>query len=249
MKISIVTVSFNDKNVIDRTINSVLQQETDSPEDSIEYWILDAKSIDGTVHTAMEYSNRMKDKGIAYHVLSENDFGIYDGMNKGARLSTGDVIGFLNCGDTYEAGGLKSVFRIFREQRCDLMVGSIRIHKSNGVSFIKRSRLRKYQTSRDWNHPASFVRTELLRKYPYLNKGIHDDYGFYLKMVRQGRKIICVDEVLANFYMGGISNKKSMGLAIRRVKDRYLYCYRCNGFSRLYIFDCILMEIVKFLIG
>lgn len=249
MKISIVTVSFNGAGEVGKTIDSVLRQELKFPGDSIEYWIIDGKSTDGTVDVALTYSNRMQEKGIAYHVLSETDHGIYDGMNKGARLSTGDMIGFLNCGDTYEADTLAKVLKSFREQNCDILVGNLRIYKSNGNSFIKKSRLRKYQTSRDWNHPTTFVRTELMQSNPFLNKGIHDDYGFYLKMVRQGRKIICVNEVLANFYMGGVSNKKSLKMAIKRVKDRYFYCYRNNGYSRWYLFECVAIEAAKMILG
>lgn len=79
--------------------------------------------------------------------------------------------------------------------------------------------------------------------------GIHDDYGFYLQMQRQKRRIVTVDEVLATFYMGGASNHKSLQAAKRRIMDRYRYCYRINGYSRWYLLECIAIEAAKLLLG
>jgi hypothetical protein len=129
------------------------------------------------------------------------------------------------------------------------MFGDIRIHRSNGTSFIKKARQRKFQTSRDWNHPTTFVKTELMQKYPFPRLGIHDDYGFYLQMRTLGVNIATVDHVLANFCMGGASNHKSLKAAVRRIRDRYLYCYRRNGYSRWYLVECVLIEAVKMILG
>ena len=89
MKVSIITVSYNSEKTIAHTIESVLAQTYDD----IEYWIIDGKSSDGSVALAESYCNAMEQKGIIYHILSEPDGGIYDAMNKGIRLATGDVIG------------------------------------------------------------------------------------------------------------------------------------------------------------
>ena len=94
-----------------------------------------------------------------------------------------------------------------------------------------------------------FVKTQLMKDNPFKCLGIHDDYGFYLAMVKQGRKIHVTDSVLADFYMGGVSNKKSFKAAKKRISDRYKYCYRINGYSRLYIFECLFMEAAKFIAG
>ncbi len=245
MKISVVTVSYNCEESIARTIESVLAQDFTETE----YRIIDGGSTDGTVSVAESYASKMAEKGIEFHILSEPDKGIYDGMNKGARLSTGDVIGYLNCGDTYEPGALKAVADAIEKSGCDISLGSLKIVKTNGTSFIKKCRVRKFQTSRDWNHPAMFVKTQLMKDNPFKCLGIHDDYGFYLAMVKQGRKIHVTDNVLADFYMGGVSNKKSFKAAKKRISDRYKYCYRINGYSRLYIFECLFMEAAKFIAG
>ena len=79
--------------------------------------------------------------------------------------------------------------------------------------------------------------------------GIHDDYGFYLEVRKAGAKIITVDQVLADFTMGGASNHKSLKEAGKRIKERYLYCYRINGYSRWYLIECIAIEAAKWLLG
>lgn len=247
MKISIVTVAYNSEKNIVPTLESVLEQEGVQAE--IEYWIIDGASRDHTVAVAENYRVRMEEKKIDYHIVSEPDGGIYDAMNKGIRLATGDVIGILNTDDWYEKDTFSCVEQTFTEKECDVMFGNICIHKQDGTFFIKKARQRKFQSSRDWNHPTMFVKSELYKKYPFLNQGIHDDYGFYLKMRRLSVKIVTVDAVLANFKMGGASNKKSLKASIKRIKDRYRYCYRVNGYSRWYIIECVAIEAAKFILG
>ena len=58
-----------------------------------------------------------------------------------------------------------------------------------------------------------------------------------------------IDKVMANFYMGGASNRKNIKAAVKRIKDRYRYCYRINGYSRWYLAECIFIELAKLLLG
>lgn len=244
MKISVVTVAYNSEEGIGRTIESVLGQTYQD----IEYLIIDGKSSDRTVEIAKGYREALEARGIVYRIVSEPDGGIYDAMNKGIRLAEGDVIGLLNSEDTYEPDTLETVAETFERTDCELMFANIRIYKPDGNSFVKKARLRNYQTSRDWNHPTTFVRAQVYKANPFPNAGIHDDYGFYLKMKRQNRRIVTVDRVLANFRMGGASNKKSWKAAKKRIRDRYQYCYRMNGYSRWYLAECIAIEVVKMLL-
>ena len=62
-------------------------------------------------------------------------------------------------------------------------------------------------------------------------------------------KIVTVDKVLANFKMGGASNHKSMKEAMKRIRDRYQYCYRMNGYSRWYLVECVVIEAAKMILG
>lgn len=245
MKISIITVAYNSEKTIGHTITSVLEQTYDK----IEYLVIDGSSRDGTLEVARSYEKALTDRGIAFRIISEPDKGIYDAMNKGIRLATGDIIGILNSDDWYEPDALETVAETFRREGCDLMFANIRMHRAEGGSFTKKARLRSFQTSRDWNHPTTFVRAQLYKENPFRDLGIHDDYGFFLQMKRQNRKIVIVNQVLANFKLGGASNHKDFKAAKKRIRDRYQYCYRINGYSRWYLIECMAIEAAKMLLG
>lgn len=253
MKISVITIAYNNEKGIGRTIESVLGQtcpgKTESDVTRIEYLIIDGKSKDRTVEVAESYREEAEEKGIDYRIFSEPDGGIYDAMNKGIRLACGDVIGILNSEDWYEEDTIETVADTFARDNCDLMYANIRMYKQDGSSFVKKARMRKFETSRDWNHPTTFVKAAVYKENPFLDRGIHDDYGFFLRMKKQGRKIVIVDKVLANFRMGGASNHKSLKAARKRIHDRYEYCYRINGYSRWYLLECIAIEAAKMILG
>ncbi|MBQ7919095.1 MAG: glycosyltransferase [Lachnospiraceae bacterium] len=245
MRVSVVTICYNSSEFIERTIESVLAQTNKD----IEYLIIDGASKDNTVEIAESYRSRMEAAGIIYQIYSEPDKGIYDAMNKGIRKASGDVIGLLNSGDVYEDIAVETAVKTFAETGCELMFANIRMIKTDGSSFVKKARQRGFQTSRDWNHPTTFVKGDVYKANPFRMLGIHDDYGFYLQMRKQGRKIVTVDKVLASFYMGGASNNKSFKAAKKRIMDRYKYCYRMNGYSRLYMLECIAIEAAKMILG
>jgi glycosyltransferase involved in cell wall biosynthesis len=250
MKISIITVAYNGEQTISNTIESICGQTFLTHEECLlEYLIIDGNSSDRTVAVAESYRDRLEKAGVSYIVVSEPDKGIYDAMNKGIRLASGDVIGIINSDDWYEQDALDTVRETFESRGCELMYADIRVHREDGRSFVKKAKLRNFETSRDWNHPTTFVRADIYKENPFRNLGIHDDYGFFLQMKKQNRKIAVVDKVLANFRMGGASNNKSFKAAKKRIKDRYLYCYRINGYSRLYIIECIAIEAAKWILG
>lgn len=243
--VSIVTVTYNSEKTLEITMESVLTQTYDR----IEYLIIDGASSDGTVSLAESYRERMEQKGIRLRIVSEPDSGIYDAMNKGIQLAEGDIIGILNSNDWYEPDTVETVVKEFAQENCDLLFANIRMHKRDGSSFVKKARIRSFQTSRDWNHPTMFVRADVYKSHPFRNKGIHDDYGCYLQIAKEGYRMITLDKVLANFRMGGVSNHKSLKEAVQRIKDRYRWCYRVNGYSRWYLLECIAIEAAKMLLG
>lgn len=249
MKLTIVTIAYNTATDIGRTIESVLAQEQGDTPYTLEYLIIDGASSDDTVAVAESYIPAMEARGITYRISSEPDGGIYDAMNKGIRLAEGDIIGILNSGDWYEPEAAATAADTFVRTGCDLMYANIRMHKTDGTSFVKKARQRSFQTSRDWNHPTTFVRAQLYKQYPFRCLGIHDDYGFFLQMRKQGRQIVTVDKTLADFVMGGASNHKDLKSAGKRIMDRYRYCYRINGYSRLYILECVAIEAAKLILG
>lgn len=249
MKLTIITIAYNSAEVIGRTMESVLAQKPGEVPYTLEYLIIDGASSDATVAVAESYRSAMEARGISFSISSEPDQGIYDAMNKGIRLAGGEIIGILNSGDWYEPMAAATAAETFAKTGCDLMYGNIRMHKADGSTFVKKARQRRFQTSRDWNHPTTFVRAELYKQYPFRCLGIHDDYGFFLQMRRQGRRIVTVDRTLADFVMGGASNHKNFQAAKNRIRDRYQYCYRINGYSRLYLLECVAIELAKMVLG
>lgn len=246
MKISVITVVYNGEALIERTLESVLNQNYDC----LEYWIIDGASTDSTLEKVKEYAPRFEERGIELQVLSEPDKGIYDAMNKGIGKATGEVIGIINCGDVYALDALATVAKTFNEKECELMFGDLLIYTRKGKKILKKAVQKQlYQSSRHWNHPTMFVKSRLYKTYPFPNKGIHDDYGFYLKMRKQRRRIAVVNQTLAVFWMGGASNEKKGIAACKRIHDRYQYCYRDNGYSRWYLTECILIEAAKWFLG
>lgn len=245
MLVSIITVSFNSENTIRSTIESVLSQTYPC----VEYIIVDGASTDNTVSVAREYQSRFDEKGYQYRIISEKDKGIYDAMNKGINMARGDIIGIINSDDWYEPLAVETAVNTYKKSTYDMFYASINLVKESGKTIVKRSKYDKFPTSRHWNHPTSFVTKKTYEELgAFRCEGIHDDFDFLLRVKKAGKKIVIGDEVLANFRTGGTSNDKSIKKCIRRCKDRYK-CYRNNKYSRLYMFECVLMEISKFILS
>lgn len=242
--VTIVTVAFNSEKTIEKTIQSVLNQTYPR----IEYLVIDGESRDKTAEIAESYREQFLGRGYLYQVISEKDEGIYDAMNKGIVMAKGEIMGFINSDDWYEKNAVALSVKAMLKKQYDITFGDIAIHKADGTRLVKKAKLSRYETSRHWNHPTMFVRTSVYREFPFRRKGIHDDYGAYLAMKRAGKRIGVIHRVLADFTMGGASNKRSLKLSVKRIKDRY-GCYRDNGYSRWYLVECILMEAGKFILG
>ncbi|MBO4902169.1 MAG: glycosyltransferase [Lachnospiraceae bacterium] len=244
MKISIITVSYNAQTTIAQTIESVLRQ-TFAP---FEYIIQDGGSTDDTCKIAESYRDAFEAAGIAYHIVSGPDAGIYDAMNKGIEKATGDLIGLINADDWYEPVALARVNDAMQEGAFDLIFGDLRMWRDETHSFIKHARNRKYATSRDWNHPTTFITKEMYDRYRYRNETIHDDYDLILRMKKDGVRICVIHEVLANFRMNGVSHERNLRAAMKRAKIKY-GIYRRNGYSPFYAIECYGVELAKWIIG
>ncbi len=244
MLISVITVCFNSEKTIRNTIESVLNQTYSD----VEYIVVDGASRDRTVEIADEYKQAFAGKGYRYRIISEKDNGIYDAMNKGIRMAAGDIVGIINSDDWYEPNALETVAGTYSETPFDMFYADIRIIKPNGGSFIKHSRFDRFPSSRHWNHPTTFITKKTYDECGlYACKGIYDDYDLILRIRRAGKKTVIVNKVLANFRTGGASNRKNLRDFIDRVKARYRY-YHDNGYSSLYIVECLATEVAKLII-
>lgn len=238
-RVSIITVVYNGEATIRRTIESVLNQTYRN----LEYLVIDGNSTDRTVQIVQEYKEKFKAKGIDYQIISEDDEGMYDAMNKGIRLSTGELIGIINSDDWYEPNAVQCAAENYEKQKYDLFYADLRIvgkHKS----FVKKSKNSSIVTSRYWNHPTTFIPKSVYEKYQYKNENIHDDWDLILRL-RKADIRICVDNVvLANFSRNGVSHEKSILKALKRAGIKYKI-YRDNNYSRLYAVECYGMELAK----
>lgn len=241
-KISVITVSYNSEETIAETIEHVLNQAYDN----YEYLIMDGQSADNTIAVADSFKEKFAEKGIAYTIVSEKDDGIYDAMNKGIAISSGDIVGIINSDDYYNYDALKKVAKFYSETMFDIMYADLRIF-GNGKEYTKKSKLGKKFTTRHWNHPTTFVTRKVYDEIKYANESIYDDLNFMLEARARGYKICVLNEVLANFRLGGVSNKKCLKKCIERVRLRNAI-YKKNG-CKGYRFDNFITEFAKYILS
>lgn len=242
MTVSIITVCYNSEATIRDTINSVLNQTYHS----LEYIIIDGKSDDSTVGIIEGYGKEFADRNIAYRYLSEHDEGMYDAMNKGIRMASGELVGIINSDDWYEPNAVECAVQHYRRQPYDLFYADLRIIGSRG-SFIKKAKNSRWVTSRYWNHPTTFIPKAVYQNYQYKNENIHDDWDLILRIRKDGARVCVENEVLANFRRNGISHGKSIRKAMERARTKYRI-YRDNGYSRWYALECYGMEVAKLVV-
>ncbi len=244
MKITIITVVYNAEKVLRSTLEAVLNQSV-AP---YEYLIIDGNSDDDTLVIAKDMQKTFRSKGINYRIISEPDNGIYDAMNKGVDLATGDFIVFSNAGDYLDIDAVKLFQETYDKTKYDFAYGSIRY--IGGKTLIKKSRLDTIMvSSRNWNHPSSIVRKELYKGNAFnLNYKIYADFEWYLKIrKRKDIKIVILpgNRVVSNFLVGGASMNDSLLLAIKRGREKYR-AYVENGYSSLYFIESYVWEIAKY---
>jgi glycosyltransferase involved in cell wall biosynthesis len=161
VKISIITVCYNSENTIERTIKSVLSQNYSN----IEYIIVDGDSKDRTIQIIEKYKNSI------HHFISEKDEGIYDALNKGISMATGDIIGILNSDDIFSNENIISdIAKVFIEKpQLDSIIGNI--------AFINdKEKIVRVYNSKNWKpkrfeygfmppHPSFYCKRELFNKF------------------------------------------------------------------------------------
>ena len=243
VKVSVITVCMNAEATIARTLQSMLDQSYKGP---LEYIIKDGGSGDDTLSIAYSFEDRFYDRGIDYRIISSPDKGIYDAMNQGIDLTEGELVGILNADDIYEPACIERVVERYIQTGFDLCYGDIRMILPSGNTFVKKARLRRYTTSRDWNHPTQFVKREIYDRFRYRCLNISDDMDLFFAVKKSGARIEVINEVLADFTMGGVSSSIPIKEVPERIARRY-GVYRRNGYSRAYIFECVAFEIIKYL--
>ena len=208
MKISIITVTYNNVSVINDCLDSVKLQNYNN----IEHIIIDGGSTDGTLQYLQ--SKRAEFKTL----ISEPDNGIYDAMNKGIKYSTGDIVGFLNSDDFYANNEVISKVVSEFEKESNLQAcysDSIYINKkftSKIVRYFKSCEFRHGLFSKGWcpPHPTFFVKKSIYESYGYfdLNYNIASDIDLMMRFLEIHKiRSKYVPEVWVKMRMGGTTNK------------------------------------------
>ncbi|MBK6776501.1 MAG: glycosyltransferase [Flavobacteriales bacterium] len=199
--VSIVTVVYNGAATLERTIKSVLEQ--DYP--NIEYIVVDGGSTDGTVDLLKSYDDRID------HWVSEGDKGIYDAMNKGVALCTGDWIALINADDWYEPNSVRRVIEAVQAQpHANIVHGDIWIHYEGGgrkMKYAKRNGFLLKYWEMVLNHPSFFVRRSFYRDRPFrTDLKIGGDHHWTLRAwLEDPDGFLYLPGALANFSAGGAS--------------------------------------------
>ncbi len=201
MKISIITVVYNAVYTIERTIQSVLNQNYDE----LEYIVIDGGSSDGTVDVIRKYES-----DISYWI-SEPDGGIYNAMNRGIDIATGEVVAFLNSDDWYEKNALNCVAENFKTD-VEILAGRVIFHDEN------IQRVQKVIKDPDelrikmiYCHQGIFARKELFNRYGKFDERykMAADYDWLLRIYNQGIPIKYTDKILAHFSCSGASSSQN----------------------------------------
>lgn len=230
MKLSIITTAFNSSFTIYFTTDSVINQTYQN----IELIIKDGGSTDNTVNIIKEYESKFNGR---LKWISEKDNGIYDAMNKGIDMATGDIIGILNSDDFFTSNTvLEEVAKAFEDETIDAVYGDVHFVNDNDLTKCVR-----YYSSKIFHrslmriglmpaHPSFYIRRSCLEKFGLYktNYKIAADFEFLLRTIYKGKirtKYLPIDMVTMR--TGGAS---TAGFASRRlIMKEHLRAFRENG--------------------
>lgn len=249
MKISIITVSYNSIKTIKETINSVLSQTYSN----IEYLVIDGKSEDGTIELLKKYNHPK------FFFKSEIDNGIYNAMNKGLKLATGDIIGFLNADDFYTNNQvLEEVAKTFKKQPTTHACYSdlLYVHQVNSDQIIRYWNSNEFKTgsfSKGWSppHPTFFVRRLIYELYGNFNTNYQmgNDIELMMRFLEVHKiKAVHIPKYWIKMRVGGTSNKNLKNILIQN--QQIILALKNHGLPVSYIsffFNKILLRAKQFL--
>ncbi len=225
MKISIVTVCYNEEKNIAKTIESVLNQTTNS----FEYIICDGKSTDKSVEIAKSYENKFKEKGVEYRVYSEKDGGIYGGMNNGIDRSNGDYVIFINGGDKLNNDdALKNIIDAVGEKRPEVIYGNS-LYVDMCVYTVFKTDHTKLEGGMSLAHPATLVRSDVIKNHKFdTSFRIAADYNMMLSLYHENCTFLKIDTVISNFYADGVSSINRCASISESCRVRRLHGVECD---------------------
>ena len=216
MKLSIITITYNAEQYLERTIQSILNQSNQN----FEYLIIDGKSKDGTLQIAEKYKNRVN------QLICEPDKGLYDAMNKGLKNASGDFVWFMNAGD--EINDSQAVEKIYKaiSNKIDILYGDTYFVDNAGNIQGLRSEITPHRLPKDlkWQdmklgmlvcHQAFIARKSIAPLY--MENNLSADVDWEIACLKKATEVKYLDFVVAKYLIGGISNKQLK----RSLIDRY----------------------------
>ena len=231
IKFSIITCTYNASEVLQRTLDSVMSQTWGQ----IEHIIVDGASKDSTMAMAEAYRRRSAEEETEQDIIikSEPDRGLYDAMNKGLQLATGDYVVFLNAGDVLPTDETLENISNDVNERSDgrlpaVLYGDTNIVDNNG-ELLRPRRLvppdnlswRSFRHGMLVCHQAFYVRTDIAKAEPYnLKYRFSADVDWCIRVMKRAEKeglpLLRLPEVVVNYLDGGMTNKNHRASLIER---------------------------------
>lgn len=218
------------------TITDTLQSVAMQTYPSVEHIVVDGLSTDDTMNIVNKFQH-------VAHVVSEQDAGIYDAMNKGIRLATGDVVGFINADDFYATPeALSLVMKAFEDPAIEACYGDLCYVKQNDIqSIVRYWRSSKFTPGFFYDgwcppHPTFFVRREVYERYGSfdLDYKIASDIELMMRLLERYRiSVIYLPKILVNMRMGGTTNR-SIGNIIKQNREVWR-AFQKNGLHPSFI--------------
>lgn len=205
MKISLITVTFNGGATIRNTIQSVLSQSYPN----IEYIIIDGLSSDNTLSIIKDYEPQFMGR---LKWISEKDYGIYDAMNKGIQIATGDIVGILNSDDLLMDDNVLKDITLAFDNETDAIYGNLYFVGQNEINHIVRiwkgSPYKSFTTGWHPAHPTFYVRREVYEKYGAfdISFDISADFELMLRLIEKYHiRTKYIDRYMVKMRVGGKS--------------------------------------------
>ena len=229
MKISIITICYNNERDIRATLESVVNQSYKD----IEYIVVDGASKDRSLDIINEYKDRIA------KIVSEPDNGMYEALNKGFRLATGDVVGMIHAGDRlYNSHVIENIVRFFAENEVDMVYG-------NSLIVDKNDHPKRVNISPNYTPKLAYKGWMPSHQSIYCRKGVFDVVGYYRNdlggggdyewfvraFVKCGErlKIKGMNEFVIRFSLGGQSTKNYSAKLSKKHFEHVKRCWTLNG--------------------
>jgi glycosyltransferase involved in cell wall biosynthesis len=220
MKISVITVCYNAASTIEETIKSVISQNyTDT-----EYIIIDGGSTDGTISIIEKYKQNI------HFFVSEKDNGMYDAINKGIKLATGEIIGLMHADDFFSHNKALSVIAdTLNSTKAEAVYSDLQyVYKDNPDKIFRNWKSGKYKNGLfrlGWMppHPTFYLKKDYFLKYGLYNAtfSIAADYELMLRMIHKHKIMPAyIPQVLVKMRVGGKSNISFASRLKANMEDR-----------------------------